>query len=316
MPRPITTVAIVCAKDEGTRIGRVLDVLTPMLPTLVVDDGSTDNTSFIAKQKGASVLRLPRNIGKGQAMLLGTRAVPNSDIILFIDADLLGLKPSHIRNMVTPVASGDFGMVVGMQDYGTAYNKLTPKLPLISGQRAIRRDILMQMPFRGWNGYGVETWMNHIAARSGYPIGTILLDGMYGTKKWEKDNSNNGQLGPGFANMVRMGEQIVNAHGQASSYPALAPMPLSARADVNDSRDVMRELSRTFARESAPYVKEHLWTLRQQENVGDAIGRRMAAPLWTAACLGATVVLGPMAGFMTAITGIGYNMYQDYLRSR
>lgn len=314
MPRPITTVAIVCAKDEVTRIGRVLDVLVPILPTIVVDDGSTDNTSDVAYQKGASVLTLPRNIGKGGAMFLGMTAARNADIILFIDADLVGLKRDHIEHMANPVARGDYGMVVGMQDYGDAYNKLTSKLPLISGQRAIRRDILMHMPLRGWNGYGVETWINHIVARSGYPIGTVLLDGMIGTKKWEKDRAQNGTLGPGFANMVRMGENILDAHGQAATYPELAPMPISARANVQTSEDVMRALTRTAVQEGGPYVKEQLWTRDAQKNVGDAIGRRLAKPLWVVASCIAGIAFGPVTGLLTAISGLGLDLYADSRR--
>jgi len=53
---------------------------------LVVDDGSTDRTSEVAKEAGASVLRLEKNQGKGAAVRVG---VLNSrgEYILFTDAD-------------------------------------------------------------------------------------------------------------------------------------------------------------------------------------------------------------------------------------
>ncbi len=50
-----------------------LAVLLPRLsgPVLVVDDGSTDSTGAVARQRGAAHLRLPRRSGYGAALIAG-----------------------------------------------------------------------------------------------------------------------------------------------------------------------------------------------------------------------------------------------------
>ena len=49
---------IVPAYNEGSHIGSVVQQATKILPTLVVDDGSKDNTSSIARENGAQVFVL------------------------------------------------------------------------------------------------------------------------------------------------------------------------------------------------------------------------------------------------------------------
>lgn len=305
--RKIPAVAIVCAKNEAQRIGRVLDVLVPKIPTLVVDDGSTDATAFIARRKGASVLSLPRNVGKGGAMLAGVNAVPFADVIVFVDADLVGLRPEQIDLLVQPVLNGEFGMVVGMRDYGPKLNQVVQKLPLISGERAIRRDLLLKMPPQAWRGFGVETWMNHVVATSGQRIGTIPLQGVSVVLKWEKEG-----LDPGFTKMVDMGAEVIDAHVQAAAIQA--PMPTSLAMRGGSSRDVMRALTQTFVEAGGPYVRQHLWTPEAQERVGDAIGRRLSMPLWSIACVACAGLFGPTAGLAAAVGALALNHRHFFMK--
>lgn len=204
--------AVVCAKDERERISNVLRTLVPTLPTLVVDDGSTDGTSLVASREGAVVTRLPQNMGKGQAMRMGAFLTNPIPCVLFVDADLNGLRPDHIRKLVEPVVSGHYGMVVGMRDYGPM-NSAVRQMPLISGERCIRRDLLAQLPNEAWSGYGIETWLNHIAHRSGLPVGTALLDGVSIVPKWDKTNVRDGMRG-----MLRMAGEVAHAHVLAARH--------------------------------------------------------------------------------------------------
>ena len=67
---------IVPAWNEAASIGEVVGEIRGELPgvdVLVVDDGSVDDTSQIARAAGAIVARLPFLLGVGGAMRLGYR---------------------------------------------------------------------------------------------------------------------------------------------------------------------------------------------------------------------------------------------------
>ena len=53
---------------------------------IVVDDGSTDETSAVARSAGARVVRHPYNKGNGAAVKTGVREA-QGEIVLLMDAD-------------------------------------------------------------------------------------------------------------------------------------------------------------------------------------------------------------------------------------
>ncbi|OPC81748.1 glycosyl transferase family 2 [Embleya scabrispora] len=83
---------IIPAWNESASIADVIREVRGELPEvdlLVVDDGSTDDTAKVARAAGATVSRLPYNLGVGGAMRLGYRyAYENDyDVAIQIDAD-------------------------------------------------------------------------------------------------------------------------------------------------------------------------------------------------------------------------------------
>jgi glycosyltransferase involved in cell wall biosynthesis len=101
--------AIVPAYNEAERIGAVLEPLlaAPSVDEIVVvDDGSTDGTAEVAQRYGVKVVRLGENRGKGAAMAAGVREA-NGDTLLFLDADLTGLTPKHLEDLVNAYKAGD-----------------------------------------------------------------------------------------------------------------------------------------------------------------------------------------------------------------
>jgi len=67
-------------------VKRTVDVNNYEAEIIVVDDGSKDRTSEIAKSRGALLLRHEKNYGYGKALKTGIRASEN-DIIVILDGD-------------------------------------------------------------------------------------------------------------------------------------------------------------------------------------------------------------------------------------
>src|SRR5439155_3150197 len=109
--------AVIPAYNEETRLGEVLRALlaTPALDEIVVaNDGSQDGTGAVARGfPEVRTLDLPENRGKGAAMRFGALAT-QADVLLFLDADLIGLRPEHAADLLRPVLDGQAEMTVGV----------------------------------------------------------------------------------------------------------------------------------------------------------------------------------------------------------
>lgn len=160
--------AIVPALNEEANIGNVLKVLLKskdLDEVILVDDGSEDRTADIGEKMGVRVLRLPKKggSGKGNAMKKGVEST-DADIIVFFDADLIGLTTEHVSLVVRPVLENRAVMCVGArQRYGGLprfFIKIDPLLA-IGGERAMRRFVFESIPERFIQGFAVETSLNH-----------------------------------------------------------------------------------------------------------------------------------------------------------
>src|SRR5690606_19233858 len=126
--------AIIPAYNEERTIGEVLKVLRgcpEVDEVVVVSDGSTDRTAEVAAGHGAEVVVLEENVGKGGAMRAGA-AHTQAEVLLFIDADLIGLRPGHVRSLLEPVTSGRAEMSIGVCEEG----RITTDLARSEARRA------------------------------------------------------------------------------------------------------------------------------------------------------------------------------------
>lgn len=188
--------AVICAKDEAPRIAPVIAAARAancLRNILIVDDGSTDATAAVARRAGANVLSLAPNRGKGAAMLAGFRACRGAQAIAFLDADLTGLRPDHVCALVRAVAEDGCGQACGLRDSGDALrNALGPGMPIITGERVVRADLLARLPLKYWSGFVIEVAINEIIARSGLPTCTVLFDGVNHAMRYAKRGETEG----------------------------------------------------------------------------------------------------------------------------
>jgi len=189
---------VIPAFNEAGRIGAVLDTLaaSPEVDAiLVVDDGSADDT-FAAvsshpaaqgKQPKLTAMRQSPNRGKGAAMRLGAEAARDADVLLFFDADLIGLTPRHVADILAPVLAGTVVMALGVFRGGRGATTLAQKIaPNISGQRAIRRDVFLSVPCLDTTGYGVELAITNYVLSQRLPMTQVILQDVTHPMKEEK----------------------------------------------------------------------------------------------------------------------------------
>jgi glycosyltransferase involved in cell wall biosynthesis len=173
--------AVIPARNEELYLPGVLDTacsLGWLNQIIIVDDCSTDRTLEIARDYAhqysrLSVIHLDSRTGKSRAMLAGVTALQDRvEDVIFMDADLIGLKPSHIEEMYNPLGSYQCEMAVVVFRSGgirtTAAQIATPNL---SGQRCLRRSAAYRALMLLENsGYGIEIGLTLYALRNNWKV--------------------------------------------------------------------------------------------------------------------------------------------------
>lgn len=184
------TAVVIPAYNEAERIGAVIGAALACPDAddvVVVDDGSEDDTSEAAKEYGVRVIALPKNIGKGGAMATAI-VETDADVLVFIDADLQGLRPKHITALIKPLKEDETLMITaGRFKGGRLSTNLSQMVaPSINSQRAIRRSLLERVPDFRDSRFGVETVINDYVKKNKISMMEIPLEGVAQYLKEEK----------------------------------------------------------------------------------------------------------------------------------
>jgi len=154
----IKNILIIPAYNEEKQISEVLKAaLGAKLidKIIVINDGSKDKTAEIISRYPVTLINHKKNHGKGAALQSGINLALNyqPEIIIFLDADLIGLKPYHLDSLVEPLLKDDkLIMTVGLLKRGD--EKITT--PEYSGQRAIKVSFFDHCFNFSKLGFGVE----------------------------------------------------------------------------------------------------------------------------------------------------------------
>jgi glycosyltransferase involved in cell wall biosynthesis len=110
--------ALIPAFNEHEHIASVVSKALAFLPVLVVDDGSADETSRLARESGAIVLRQEPNQGKGAAMERGFEyALENGfEAVITLDGDGQH-NPVEIPDFVDEYEQNQSDLIIGERDF-------------------------------------------------------------------------------------------------------------------------------------------------------------------------------------------------------
>lgn len=159
-PKRIAVVIPVLNESESLaellpEIEQVMSSLDVTHRVVVVDDGSTDDSSAVARAHGARVVRSARNVGKSAALQAGFDATQDFDVVITMDGDLQD-NPIEIPRMLDGIEHADVvsGWKAERQDSWTrrlqsrAFTSAVRRMTSIDlhdfncGFKAYRRDVL------------------------------------------------------------------------------------------------------------------------------------------------------------------------------
>lgn len=181
---------LIPAYNEEPRVGKVIDAAfssSLVDEVIVISDGSSDRTVDVALNHGAKVVELFLNQGKGDAIITGAKLCSN-DLILLLDADLLGMTNKHIDSLIMPVLKKEADTSIGIFLSGKLNTTLAQLLaPYLSGQRVINKNfILNNITKLKSKGYAFETIMFVLVRKLRLREKVVFLKGSSQVTKEEK----------------------------------------------------------------------------------------------------------------------------------
>jgi glycosyltransferase involved in cell wall biosynthesis len=185
---------IIPAFNEAVTVGTVVRTALSVEPyeVLVVDNNSADSTAEIAAKSGAKVESCLTQ-GKAEAMITGVKATHDAtEVIMFLDADLLGLQINHLKALAAPFFAKSQNpsniMTLGTFDRGTDINKIYwYGLPALTGQRGVlKSEFLRVIDTHQIKGWEIEATLNAHYRDHKLPMLPMILDSLFHRPKNEK----------------------------------------------------------------------------------------------------------------------------------
>jgi glycosyltransferase involved in cell wall biosynthesis len=185
---------VIAAYNEALRIADVLKIVEhdPLIDeVIVVNDGSTDNTSEVIKKFNVTLIENQKNMGKTLSIKRGIEASKNY-LIMLVDADLQGLDHESLGKLAQPVLDGQVDWTLSLRSNSFGFMKILKlmKVDWLSGERVIPKELLTDPLI--WSkpniGYGLETLMNKSLLAKHKTFRSVYLRNVINPKKVEKNS--------------------------------------------------------------------------------------------------------------------------------
>lgn len=192
---------LIPAYNAAKTLGPILAKISPLqIDTLVIDDGSLDETKRVASTLGVQILEHPFNLGKGAALRTGFQYILQKDyqVVITLDADgqhdpseiplLLSIFRCVNPDILIASRAGEFGRMTFLRRF---WNRLGVKAVARlchsditdsqSGFRLIRTDVLREIDL-STSGFETELELLIKSCKKGLsvlsvPINTRNVDG-------------------------------------------------------------------------------------------------------------------------------------------
>ena len=198
---------IVAAYNEERRIAAVLKVIEnfPFFnEIIVVNDGSQDLTSEIVRKFNVKLIEHKKNQGKTAAILTGVRK-SSGELLVFIDADLVGLTQENVAKMIYLVLNGDYKMtILDRAGDRSAIWGWTNCARFFGGERCLWKKDFLKIRIPNDSGYLMEIIMNLFYLNNKMKVRNIYCDNLYTVHQYSKVGK-----WKGYWNYFKMSVKIV-----------------------------------------------------------------------------------------------------------
>ena len=191
---------IIPAYNEERHISKVVKTSTQFLPTMVIDDGSKDNTSNVAAENGAQVFLQIPNQGKGAALKRGFKEALQWDCDFSITLDADGQHDvMEVPKFISLYENENTDLIIGYRDFSRmpilrrianslgarAFSWALGKkiLDNQSGFRLLSKRLMEKVLECEETGFEFEVEVIVICRKSNYSIGCVPIKTIYGDEK-------------------------------------------------------------------------------------------------------------------------------------